>query len=150
MSLAEDKNWLLKAIELSRNCPPSEKAFSVGAMIISSSNDFITSGYSRERPGNMHAEETAIKKAIEQGVDLSGSTIYTSLEPCSPRLSGKTSCTDLIINSQIKRVVFALHEPPLFVICNGAERLKEHSIAVIVIDELAKLVEEINKKGQPC
>jgi diaminohydroxyphosphoribosylaminopyrimidine deaminase/5-amino-6-(5-phosphoribosylamino)uracil reductase len=141
----KDRDWLQQAIELSRNCPPSQKAFSVGAIICGINGELIASGYSREQSSNEHAEETAIRKALEQGKDLSGATIYSSLEPCSPRLSGKASCTDQIIYSGIKRVVFALHEPPVFVVCNGAERLREHNIEAIIMDELANLVKEINQ-----
>lgn len=139
-----DEKWLREAIELSRNCPPTNKAYSVGAIITGINGELISTGYSRERNESEHAEETAIAKAQEAGKDLRGATLYSTLEPCSPRLSGKTCCTDLIINAAIKRVVFALNEPPLFVVCNGARRLKEQQIEVCLIDTLAPLVKELN------
>ncbi|PWU03284.1 MAG: dCMP deaminase [Candidatus Melainabacteria bacterium] len=145
MTKIDDRDWLLKAIDLSRRCPLSQKAFCVGAIIIGAKGDLISTGFSRERNPREHAEETAINKAIEQRTDLTAATIYTSLEPCSPRLSGSKSCTDLIIDCGIKRVVFALYEPPVFVACNGADRLREHRIEVVVMAEFAELVEEINK-----
>lgn len=140
-----NEKLLLKAIELSRLCPPSNKAFSVGAIIVNAEGKQVSSSYSRERVDNEHAEERAIKKALEQNSDLHGCTICSSLEPCHPRLSGKTSCTDLIIQSGISRVVFALSEPTTFVICHGTTRLKEHGIEVLVLSQLASLVEQINE-----
>jgi diaminohydroxyphosphoribosylaminopyrimidine deaminase/5-amino-6-(5-phosphoribosylamino)uracil reductase len=139
MAKTDDRDWLIQAIELSRLCPPTEKAFSVGAIIVSADGELLSTGYSRERDVTEHAEERAIAKACEGGRNLSGATIYSSLEPCHPRLSGKTSCTDLIIRAGITRVVFALNEPPRFVICDGANRLKSHNIEVVLIDELAHL-----------
>jgi diaminohydroxyphosphoribosylaminopyrimidine deaminase/5-amino-6-(5-phosphoribosylamino)uracil reductase len=141
-----DRDWLIKAIELSRQCPTSQNAFSVGAIIVSSAGDLISTGFSRERVANEHAEETAIKKAQDAGKTLTGATIYSSLEPCYPRLSGKKSCTDLIIEASFKRVVFALYEPPTFVVCNGTAKLREHGIDVDVLSEFATLVEEINQQ----
>ena len=145
MSEIDDRNWLIKAIDLSRQCPPSQKAFCVGAIILGTDGALISTGYSRERNPREHAKETAINKAIEQGKNLAGSTIYSSLEPCSPRLSGAKSCTDLIIDSGIKKVIFALFEPPVFVVSNGTSRLHEHGIEVIVLEEFAPLVKKINK-----
>lgn len=146
MNILDDSKWLSQAIELSRQCPFTDKAFSVGAIIVSKSGELISTGFSRERNTNEHAEEIAIIKANEDGKDLSGATIYSSLEPCSPRLSGKTSCTDLIINHGISRVVFALCEPPLFVTCNGTARLSQHGIDVQVMEDFADQVKAINKQ----
>jgi diaminohydroxyphosphoribosylaminopyrimidine deaminase/5-amino-6-(5-phosphoribosylamino)uracil reductase len=146
MSQDDDEAWLLKAIDLSGKCPPTEKAFSVGAIIVGANNELISSGFSRERSPSEHAEELAIIKAKELDKHLNGATIYSSLEPCNPRLSGKTSCTDLIIASGITKVVFALHEPPTFVTCTGTQHLKAAGITVIVLNHLAELFKAKNKK----
>ncbi len=149
MNTSNDETWLLKAIDLSSKCPQTERAFSVGAIIIAVNDQIISSGYSRERNSGDHAEELAITKALDSKMNLNGATIYSALEPCNPRLSGKTSCADLIIQSGIKRVVFALYEPPTFVTCTGAKKLKDHGIEVIVLDRLADLVKQKNKQFFP-
>jgi len=59
---AADRRWLRQAIELSRRCPPSSTAFSVGAILVSQSGAMISTGYSRERDPSDHAEETALAK----------------------------------------------------------------------------------------
>ena len=41
-------------------------------------------------------------------VDLSGCTVYTTLEPCSIRKSGKTPCTNRLINGKVARVVYGM------------------------------------------
>ena len=76
---------------------------------------------------------------------LPGATIYSSLEPCSIRKSRPASCTRLIIESGIRRVVFAWREPSLLVEdCQGAELLREAGIEVVEFPEFAPLVKSAN------
>ncbi|HEY8191314.1 MAG TPA: dihydrofolate reductase family protein [Alphaproteobacteria bacterium] len=131
-----EKALMARAVELSFCCPSSEKAFSVGAVIVAPDNTIITTGYSREWEGSWHAEEIAIEKARRAGADLRVAAIYSSMEPCHPRLSGKTSCADRIIAAGITRVVYCLAEPPLFVTCLGREHLSRMGVAVFRDDTL--------------
>jgi len=59
-----DRRWLAGAIELSRCCPPSASAFSVGAILVAADGDVIATGFSRERDPHDHAEEVALAKAV--------------------------------------------------------------------------------------
>ncbi len=79
-----DYRWLSEAIELSRRCPPSRSAFSVGAVLVAADGSVIATGYSRERDPHDHAEEVALGKA-GPGARLAGATLYSSLEPCAAR-----------------------------------------------------------------
>lgn len=145
MSLSKsDEDWLREAIELSRKCPKSESSFAVGAIIVSDRGDEIARGFSLELGERMHAEEVALQKALEAEQDLSRATMYSSLEPCSVRLSGKQSCSSRIIASGIRRVVFAMREPSTFVYCEGTEQLEESGIEVVEIPALAVLVATVN------
>ncbi|MFD7161113.1 deaminase [Kribbella sp. NPDC059898] len=140
---ATDRAWLEAAIELSRQCPPSTTAFSVGAIIVSAAGDVIATGYSREGDPHDHAEETALAKA-ERDPRLASSTIYSSLEPCSKRSSHPRTCTQLILAARIPRVVFAWREPSIFVDCEGAELLRAAGCEVLEIPEVAPAVRAIN------
>src|SRR6266542_606863 len=80
--------WLSMAIELSRCCPKSDRSFAVGAVVVDSADRLLTTGYSLELGLGWHAEEVALHKASEDGLDLRGCTLFSSLEPCSVRLSG--------------------------------------------------------------
>jgi riboflavin-specific deaminase-like protein len=57
---ARDRRWLQAAIELSRGCPPSDGAYSVGAVIVAADGEVIARGYSRETDPTVHAEEAAL------------------------------------------------------------------------------------------
>ncbi|WBB82482.1 deaminase [Micromonospora sp. WMMD882] len=139
-----DRQWLQAAIDLSRRCPVVETAYAVGAVIVDRHGHEVSRGFSRETDSHVHAEESALAKLAATGVDLTGATIYTSLEPCSVRKSRPHPCAVLIITAGITRVVLALREPPLFVTCHGVELLHTAGVEVIEIPELADQVRTIN------
>lgn len=125
------KQWLEYVINLSKNCPPSDTAFAVGAALVDTNNNLIADGYSRELTPTIHAEEVIFEKMKHQNIDLSHMTLYTSLEPCNTRLSKEESCVDLILKHGINRIVYAATEPLVFADANGAKRLKEDGKEVI-------------------
>ena len=139
-----DERFLLEAIELSRSAPPSQAAFSVGCVIAGADDRILATGYSRERGPQSHAEAVAIEKALEERAILAGSTLYTSLEPCSIRRSGLLTCSVRILEAGIPRVVFAMREPALFVEGHGAEVLALGGVDVVECSRYARLVTEIN------
>ena len=139
-----DLRLLRDAIALSRIALPSISAYSVGAIIAAQDGLMIADGYSRERGPQSHAEQIAIEKALEAGVDLRDSTLYTSLEPCSVRGSGLRPCAERIIDAGIPRVVFAMREPPIFVEGHGAEVLAAAGVEVIELPSEAGVVAQIN------
>jgi diaminohydroxyphosphoribosylaminopyrimidine deaminase / 5-amino-6-(5-phosphoribosylamino)uracil reductase len=159
-----DLHWLRQAIELSRACPPSASAFSVGAILVGADGGVIATGYSRERDPKDHAEEVALARALlaPGGATslhppaapqaprklsdplLAGATLYSSLEPCLARASRPSSCVELITESGIGRVVIAWLEPPLFVAGGGAAALRDGGVTVLEIPWLAGLARSVN------
>ncbi|MEV0395395.1 deaminase [Polymorphospora rubra] len=144
-----DRRWLLEAIDLSRRCPPTDTAYCVGAIIVSAEGTKLAEGYSRESDRHVHAEEAALAKLSGTSVSPTDATIYSSLEPCSIRKSRPRTCTRLILDAGIRRVVFALREPPLFADCHGIELLREGGVQVIEISELGQLVRDVNAQVLP-
>ena len=158
-----DLHWLHEAIKLSRYCPPSATAFSVGAVLVARDGGVLSTGFSREWDPADHAEEVALARlglpglgtpglgapwggvqVSAGGTNLEGATMYSSLEPCAARASRPTPCADLIIGSGIGRVVIAWREPPIFVPGGGAVRLRQAGLAVKVIPELAAAARAVN------
>ena len=142
---AADRNWLAAAIELSRRCPLSDSAFSVGAVVVDPSGLVIATGYSREGDPHEHAEEVALAKARAAGVSVAGATLYSSLEPCLRRASRPVPCAELVAAGGIRRVVIAWREPPLFQTGGGAAWLASHGVRVAEIAELAAAARAVNK-----
>ncbi len=96
----------------------------VGAVVLTRQGCFH--GYT-QRPGGPHAEIMAIRQA---GMEASGSTLVTTLEPCSH--TGRTPpCTEAILEAGIKRVVVGLEDPDPKVSGSGIARLREAGLEVV-------------------
>ena len=133
-----DELWMRRASELTHRCPPSEGAYSVGAVIVDEAGAEIASGFSRETDAKVHAEESALAKVPAGDPRLATATIYSTLEPCSQRASRPRTCTQLILDTGIPRVVVAWREPALFVAdCQGVELLTAAGVEVVELPELA-------------
>jgi diaminohydroxyphosphoribosylaminopyrimidine deaminase/5-amino-6-(5-phosphoribosylamino)uracil reductase len=140
-----DRRWLTAAIELSRLSAPTSTNFAVGAVVVDRHGTALATGYTGELGPRDHAEEVALGKlAGRPGLDLSGATIYSSLEPCTARKSRPGTCTDLIIGAGLRRVVLALREPLIFADCHGVELLARQGAEVIEISDLGGLVRTVN------
>ena len=120
----EDKKFMKTCFALAKKggnnvCPNPM----VGCVIVKNGK-IISKGY-HKKFGGFHAERNAILNAKDK--DLTGSTLYVNLEPCSH--FGKTPpCCDLIIEKKIKRVIFSNNDPNPKV--NGIKKLKEAGIEV--------------------
>lgn len=139
-----DKKLINRAITNSLNSPERDSCYRVGAVIETKKGE-IFDGYTLETSPTHHAEQAAISKALASGADLRGATIYSTIEPCSQRSSEPKSCSELIIEHQFARVVFALYEPSHFVECHGAENLHLKGVDVVYLGgDYARKVLEIN------
>jgi riboflavin-specific deaminase-like protein len=143
-----DARFLRAAIELSRQCPPSDTAFAVGAVIVAADGEIIATGFSREQEPKDHAEEVALRKAGDDP-RLPAATIYTSLVPCGARASRPVTCVQHILAAGIPRVVFAWDEPPIFTEGRGAAQLRAAGVGVIEIPALAPAASAVNARVLP-
>ncbi|MFF4448182.1 deaminase [Streptomyces sp. NPDC001502] len=142
---ARDLYWMRRAIDLSKLCPPSEGAYSVGAVIVGADGTELSHGYSRETDVHVHAEESALAKLPQGDTRLAAATMYSTLEPCSQRRSRPRPCSQLILSADLPRVVIAWREPALFVAdCVGVERLAEAGVTVVELSELASEAKAVN------
>ncbi len=143
-----DHRFLRWAVELSRLCPPSGSAFSVGAVIVGGDGEVLATGFSREQEDHDHAEEVALRKLAQGklGSDprLRQATIYSSLVPCGARASRPVTCVQHIVAAGIPRVVFAWREPRLFTDGEGAEQLRAAGVAVTEVPGLADRARAVN------
>ncbi len=141
---AVDLYWLRETIELSRRCPPSQTAFSVGAVIVGADGRALATGFSREANPRDHAEEAALAKLRPGDPRLTGATLYSSLEPCGVRASRPRPCAELIIAAGLRRVVYAWREPPLLATGGGDRTLRAAGVSVTEVAELAAEARQVN------
>ena len=108
----QDKQYCKMAVELARKSiaeNDGEPHPYVGAVVVKDGKVLAT-GYRGETGEGRHAEFCALKKINDDvdNADLSGCTVYTTLEPCSIRKPSKTPCTNRLINGKVARVVYGL------------------------------------------
>ncbi|SDW85039.1 diaminohydroxyphosphoribosylaminopyrimidine deaminase / 5-amino-6-(5-phosphoribosylamino)uracil reductase [Arthrobacter sp. cf158] len=81
----------------------------VGAVILSRQGEQLATGYHRGA-GTAHAEADAISEARKQGIDISGTSMVVTLEPCNHE--GRTGpCAQAIIDAGIAKVIYAVDDP---------------------------------------
>lgn len=146
--------FLRQALDLARKSHPQPTNYRVGAVLVSEARDqnsspaVLSTGYTLELPGNTHAEECAIVKlaASHSVSEMSlhevltaemNVTMFTTLEPCANRLSGKLPCVDRVSYTRglphgndrwpkgpagIRNVVFGAKEPDTFVMNSASCR----------------------------
>ncbi len=97
----------------------------VGAVIFKGDR-VIATGYHR-RVGLPHAEIMALKKA---GPAARGASLAVNLEPCCHY--GRTPpCTEAIIQSGIRQVIYSIKDPFIKVCGRGCRNLEENNVSVI-------------------
>lgn len=114
----------------------------VGAVVVKD-NVIVGEGY-HEKAGEPHAEVLALKEA--QSAAVNGS-MYVTLEPCTH--FGRTPpCTEVIIESGIKKIFIACLDPYERVKGEGVKRLKEAGIEVVygILEAQALKLNEIFNK----
>ncbi|KAJ7285764.1 cytidine deaminase-like protein [Mycena rebaudengoi] len=157
-----------KALEEAQKCTPTPTAFSVGCVLAvtwppdAPLPTIISTGFSRELPGNTHAEANALAKlrsltaaqiselfpGVEPPQDiLSQLDVYTTMEPCSVRTSGLAPCADALILAGVRRCFIGVGEPDDFVNCEGAQKLKDAGIQVIWVPGLEGECLKVARRG---
>ena len=81
----------------------------VGAVILNADGEQVAVGYHRGA-GTAHAEADAILEARKAGIELRGTTMVVTLEPCNHQ-GKQPPCTDAILASGVRRVVVAMPDP---------------------------------------
>lgn len=158
------------ALELTLKCPVSPTAFCVGSSLFLPASSslyeplrayfpafahpvtgetaglILADGYSRQIPGNTHAEANALANFRERMAELerdevgrsipsaddilTHATCYATMEPCSVRTSGGPSCALELVRAHVKIVYLGVEEPPDFVQCEGVRILEQGGVVV--------------------
>ncbi|KAM7199453.1 bifunctional protein RIB2 [Rhypophila sp. PSN 637] len=151
----DHEGWMRYAMQLAQRSPPKPTNFRVGAVLVDASNNIMATGYTLEFQDNVHAEQVCFMKLARE-VDTpeeklqdklpSGLSLYTTMEPCSKRLSGNLPCVKRVLRlkSCIKTVYVGVVEPETFVAKNtGKLELQDAGIEVVHVpgleDEILKI-----------
>ena len=172
-TMTTSNNFLRIALDEARKCTPVPTAFCVGCVLTATyppGSDaqpvVVARGFSRELPGNTHAEANALAKARSLTPEhlqklfpsasnpitiesvLSHADIYTTMEPCSIRTSGLAPCADAVIAAGVKRCFIGVGEPDDFVQCEGAQKLKAANVEVIWLKGMEEECLQVARMGR--
>src|SRR3989475_469346 len=137
-----DKLHLARAIELAPRGAGAVRPNPVVGAVVARDGQVLGEGW-HEEYGAAHAEVNAIEAC---GLaDLSGATLYVSLEPCCHE--GKTPpCTDAILQAGLRRVVVASDDPSERASGRGLGILRDEGVEIVLADgELAARARLLNQ-----
>jgi pyrimidine deaminase RibD-like protein len=156
----DHKAYMQFALNLARKSPPKPTNYRVGAVLVDlSCNKILATGYTLELPGNTHAEQCCfIKLATQHDVPEErlkevlppNMALYTTVEPCSERLSGNLPCAERVLRlaGSIRIVYVGIMEPETFVSNNtGRKALRDAGITVVHIEGLETEILEVATAG---
>ncbi|HET9073646.1 MAG TPA: bifunctional diaminohydroxyphosphoribosylaminopyrimidine deaminase/5-amino-6-(5-phosphoribosylamino)uracil reductase RibD [Solirubrobacteraceae bacterium] len=149
LSTETDARHLARAVELAARgrhaVSPNPR---VGAVIVAGDGTVLGEGWHR-RVGGPHAEVEAIRDVAArrgEAPDLSGATIYVSLEPCCHQ--GRTPpCTRAIVEAGIGRVVVASDDPSEHASGRGLGILRDEGVQVVMAT--GEIVTAARRLNQP-
>src|SRR5439155_16817665 len=125
-----DRTHLARAIDLAQRGAGAVRPNPVVGAVIARGEEVLGEGW-HEQYGAAHAEVNAI--AACEGADLSGATLYVSLEPCCHE--GRTPpCTDAIIAAGLRRVVVGSDDPSEKAAGRGLGILRDEGVEVIIAE----------------
>lgn len=117
----------------------------VGCVVFDDDFNIVSFGF-HEKYGEFHAERNAL---LKKDIDFKGKNLIVNLEPCCHY--GKTPpCTDIIIESGIKKVVVGMRDVNPIVAGKGIKQLQNNGIEVIegILEDECKRLNEIFIKNQ--
>jgi len=135
------------AIEISKKCKPesNDPKPKVGAVLIKD-NKIIAWAYRGEVNPGEHAEFTLLYRKNLKDEDIKGSTLVTTLEPCTARGHPNEPCALHIVKKGIKKVIIGSLDPNPDIRGKGVIFLRWNGIDIDYFpSEYSKQVEEINK-----
>jgi pyrimidine deaminase RibD-like protein len=124
--------YLEHAVELAESSNPEDDGLRprVGALIVNQGVVVATASRNQDHPNGGHAEQLAIE-SCDEATKIYGSTVITTLEPCTRRGSrGRNPCAELLIKYRVKKVVIGLPDPNPAIRGSGDLILRKNGIAV--------------------
>ena len=144
---SEDRKFARLAIEEARRSVAEDDGRPhplVGAIVVKN-GEVLVIAHRGEGEGD-HAEYIALEKRLPDAA-VAGSTIYTTLEPCTTRNHPKIPCVDRLIERKVGRVVIGMLDPDPRITGRGQRKLRKANIITDLFPhDLMAEVEDLNRE----
>jgi pyrimidine deaminase RibD-like protein len=141
----EDRKFAEIALEMARQSKAEDDRPhpSVGALVVKDGKELARS-FRGEFPKN-HAEMIALERKLAES-EVSGSTVFATLEPCTTRNHPKVPCAERLAERKVKRVVIGMLDPNPKICGRGVLILRRHGVEIELFDpDLMTRLEELNR-----
>ena len=136
LKISKSRKYMEMAMELATKCVSESTVGSpkpkVGAVIVRDDKVLGTAYRGELVPGD-HAEYTLLERKLANE-DLTGTTLFTTLEPCTQRNEPKIPCSTRVIQRKIKKVYIGILDPNILIRGEGQIRLQEAGIETALFD----------------
>lgn len=156
----DHRAYMQYALAQARKSPPKPTNYAVGAVLVdTATNTILSDGYTLELEGNTHAEQCCLAKLAEQhrvpeeelaAVLPRSLALYTTVEPCSRRLSGNTPCAARLVRlaGVVRTVYVGVLEPKAFVEENdGRAALEGAGVRFVHVGGMEEEILAVAKAG---
>ena len=140
----DDRHFMQRAIEeAAKSVAEDDRAHPFVGAVCVKDGKIIGTAHRGTNPG-WHAEHYLLAEVLKDQ-DLTGATLYVTLEPCTSRGPHKTPCVTQIIESGITNVFIGMLDPNPAIQGHGQRILQEHDIAVNSFHQ--GLANEVNQQN---
>lgn len=143
----DDRRYMEAALAQARLSKPEDDSGRprVGAVVVATDGAVVGQAFRGETGRGDHAEYGLLEGKLNTAV-LAGSTVYTTLEPCTTRRHPKVPCARRLIERRVARVVVGMLDPNPNILGRGILQLRDAGVAVEFFppDLMAEL-EELNR-----
>jgi pyrimidine deaminase RibD-like protein len=142
---SDDRRFARLAIEEARKSVSEDDRVhpKVGVVVVKDGRVLATAH--RGEVPQCHGEYIALEKKLAD-VSLVGSTVYTTLEPCTSRHHPKVPCAVRLSERKVARVVIGMLDPDDRISGRGQRSLRKAGIATGLFDhDLMTEIEELNR-----
>ena len=142
---SDHEKFQLMAIEESKkSISESDGKPKVGVIVVKDGR--VLAKAHRGEYANCHAEYIALENKLANAT-LAGSTVYTTLEPCTTRNHPKIPCAKRLIDRKVKCVYIGMLDPNPAIQGNGQRLLSNANIETQLFEHKMQMqVQEINRE----
>jgi pyrimidine deaminase RibD-like protein len=144
---SHDRRFALMAIdEAKKSIPEDDRPRpKVGAVVVKDGEVLSTAHRGEHPKPKSHAEYIALEDKLPDDL-VAGSTVYTTLEPCTTRNHPKIPCSQRLVDRKVGRVFIGMLDPNPDICGRGVRLLREANIEVQLFPgDLGAQVEEMNR-----